>query len=185
MTEETRIHEAGHAVVWTLEEEHLGPLAIVTALPHGRAEGHIRGAEVPPWPPAPRMIRARSRVLMAGLMAQKLAGFEVRGYESDASRFAQMWLYLEKRSIKEALAGAEFMLRCNWGAVEGVAELLRQLGELTHPHGTELVRMELRKPPRPLVPDIETLDRLVLSVEGVPELREQIEAALRQVASAA
>ena len=187
MTEETRIHEAGHAVVWTLEEEHLGPLAIVSALPNGRAEGHVRGAEVPPWPPAPRMIRARSRVLMAGPVAQHLAGFEVRGFESDASHFAQMWLYLKdsERSIKEALAGAEFMLRCNWGAVEGVAELLNTLGELTQPHGIELVRMELRKPPRPLVPDFETLERLAFSVEGVPELREQIEAALRQVASAA
>jgi hypothetical protein len=187
MTEETRIHEAGHAVVWTLEEEHLGPLAIVSALPNGRAEGHVRGAEVPAWPPAPRMIRARARVLMAGLMAQKLAGFEVRGFESDASHFAGMWLYMKdsERPIKEAIAGAEFMLRCNWGAVEGVAELLGQLGELTPPSGIELVRMELRKPSRPLVPDIETLVRLADSVENVPELREQFEAGLRQVASAA
>jgi hypothetical protein len=98
-----------------------------------------------------------------------------------------MWLYMKdsKRSIKEAIAGAEFMLRCNWGAVEGVSELLSQLGELTQPHGTELVRMELRKPPRPLVPDIDTFVQLADSVENVPELREQIETALRQVANAA
>ena len=59
--------------------------------------------------------------------------------------------------------------------LEGVAELLSQLGELTQPYGIELVRMELQKPPRPLVPDIETLDRLVISVEKVPELAAQIE----------
>jgi hypothetical protein len=45
--------------------------------------------------------------------------------------------------------------------------------------------MELRKPSRPLLDYWETLERLAVSVEGVPELREQIEAALRQVASAA
>ena len=65
MLERTRIHEAGHAVVWLLEEEHLGPLATVSALPHEDAAGHVRGAEAPPWPPTPRVVRARSRVLMA------------------------------------------------------------------------------------------------------------------------
>lgn len=184
MTEATRIHEAGHAVVWTLEEEHLGPLAIVTAFPNGRAEGHVRGSEIPPWPPAPRMIRARARVLMAGLTAQKLAGFDPRGYESDASHFAQMWLYLKdpKRSIREALAGAEFMLRLHWGAVLGVADLLSELGTLTPLHGIELVRMELRKPPRPLAPDLETMVALGCSLEKVPELYEPLEAALLRAA---
>ncbi len=56
---------------------------------------------------------------------------------------------------------------------------------MTSPYGIELVRMELKKPPRPLLKDWETLERLARSAEGVPELREQLETALRQVASAA
>jgi hypothetical protein len=119
MTEETRIHEAGHAVVWTLEEEHLGPLAIVTVFPNGRAKGHVRGAEIPSWPPTPRMIRARARVLAAGAVAQNLAGIKPRGYEGDAKHMGGMWLFLKdsKQSIREALAGAELLLRANWGAL--------------------------------------------------------------------
>jgi len=45
---------------------------------------------------------------MAGPVAQHLAGFKPRGFESDAEHFGQVWLYLKdsKRSTKEALAGA-------------------------------------------------------------------------------
>ena len=184
MTEETRIHEAGHAVVWTLEEEHLGPLEIVTALPNGRAAGHVRGAEIPPWPPTPRMIRARARVLMAGAVAQHLAGIEPRGYEGDVEHGGGLCLFLEDpdRSAKEAVAGAELMLRANWGAVQGVAGLLSELGELTQPHGIELVRMELRRPPRPLFPDLETFVRLADSLQDVSELRKPLEEALLRAA---
>ena len=199
MTEETRIHEAGHAVVWMLEEEHLGPLRLVTAIPYGTSLGRVRGEEPDTRPLTPRRFRASARMTAAGAVAESLAGFNTPGFHAKGpagrdgvALAAAAWLSkLGARSkrgtrfCEEAIAGAEFQLRCNWGAVLGVADLLLRLGTLTAPYGTDLARMELEKPPRSLVPDWETLERLSLAVEHVPELREQIEAALRQVASAA
>jgi len=86
------------------------------------------------------------------------------------------------RFDEEARAGAEFMLRMYWNAVEGVAELLRTLGTLTPPSGAQLIRMELRKPPRPLATDAEALMRLAGSLDQVPELAAQMEAALLRAA---
>jgi hypothetical protein len=74
------------------------------------------------------------------------------------------------------------LLRCNWGAVEGIAGLLMRLGTLTEPHGMELARMKLREEPmRQLVPDLETFGRLLNGIQRVPELAEPLERALREM----
>jgi hypothetical protein len=122
---------------------------------------------------------------MAGAVGEVLAGFE----PSDGARgdFAGMGLLRRlsgrgARFDEESAAGAELQLRLHWRAVRGVADLLGQLGTLTPSSAAELVRMELRKPARPLVTDADTLVRLADALGDVPELHKPLEAALLRAA---
>jgi hypothetical protein len=181
--EETAIHEAGHAVVWLLEEEHIGPLGIVTALPNGESLGYVMQARHAVRDASnPRTLRALGRLHSAGFIAERIAGGGCpSGFRSDAKKLAKMVLFVDHgdRFLGESVDGAEWQLRCNWGAVEGIAALLMRLGVLTEPHGIGLARMELQKPPRPRGIDEKTLMRLLGGIENIPELAEPIRAALR------
>ncbi len=183
----TAIHEAGHAVVWLLEEKHLGPPSMITALPIEDALGRVTPADFKGWNnSSPEALRARARVFAAGAVAERLAGGnpEPETYQKDLKQLARI-AARPKRSERfgsEALAGAELLLRLNWGAVLGVSELLTHLGTLTEPHGMELARMKLREEPmRQLVPDFDTFGRLVSGIQRVPELAGPLEAVLREM----
>jgi hypothetical protein len=183
--EETAIHEAGHAVVWLLEEEHLGPLGIISALPDGESLGYVMQAGHAVRDASnPRTLRALGRLHAAGFIAERIAGGGcLGGFRSDAKKLAKMVLFVDHgdRFLGESIDGAEWQLRCNWGAVEGIAALLMRLGVLGEPHGLALARMELQKPPRPRGIDEKTLMRLLGGIENIPELAAPIRAALREM----
>jgi len=181
----TAIHEAGHSVVWMLEEKHLGPPAMITALPIEDALGRVTSADSTSWNnPSPEALRARARVFCAGAVAELLAGgaSQPEAARKDLKQIARMAI-LSKRSerfVSETLAGAELQLRLSWGAVLGVSELLTRLGVLDEPHGMELARMQLRaEPMRQLAPDWDTFTRLVGEIQRVPELAGPLEGVLR------
>ena len=58
------------------------------------------------------------------------------------------------------------------------ANYLLTAGTLEGPSAEELVRMALEEPPRPLVPDLDTLLHLCSEVEDVPELAGPLAATL-------
>jgi len=181
----TSVHEAGHAVVWILEEEHLGPPAMISALPDGDFRGLVASARGAAWETKePRVVRAIARMRVAGGVARALAGDKDwhLGIRGDTRALAAMEVVhdLGERYREETIAGAEFMLRTHWGAVEGIAGLLTRLGVLTEPHGIALARAELaRRPMRQLAPDFEGLARLVAALQGVPEFSESFKEELR------
>ena len=105
---------------------------------------------------------------------------------SDDERKLKLLAQLSKRGsrlVEDSRAGAELILRSHWGAVEHVTDYLRTIGELTPPHGVELIRMPLEGPQKPLTPDIDTLIRQVRELEDVPEFKEQFESAARTLSA--
>jgi hypothetical protein len=182
--EQTTFHEAGHAVARMLLQEHVGPLGYVSVLPDGDSLGKVAGApgehKFKGWPE----LRARAIVAAAGFVAVRLAGFSPGGAESDIAKLTKIAYFVEqpKRFLRQAVAGAEFILRCHWGGVKRLAARLRELGTLTGPTGLELARMAvLEGPLEPLDTDCETFERLILDLEGVPEIEKQVRAALEQL----
>jgi hypothetical protein len=189
MFEETAIHEAGHAIVWELESEYLGAVALVSAIPYADSTGRVRGVNGASGPVTPRRLRALGYMNAAGFIAERLAGFNTPALAAakDARNLA-MLEHISKcgaRYIDEAKAGAELMLRSHWTAVERVADYLLTLGELTPPHGVELIRMALEGPQRVLAPDMEAFLRLCIAVEDVPEFAQQIETAAQALSAQA
>ena len=174
----TAIHESGHAVVWLLEEEHLGPPEMISALPDGEFRGLVASARGAAWETKnPRVVRAIARMRIAGGVARALAGDKDwhLGIRGDTRALAAMEMVhdLGERYREETIAGAELMLRTHWGAVEGIAGLLKRIGVLTEPHGIALARAELaRRPMRQLAPDFEGLARLLVALQHVPEFGE-------------
>ena len=179
--ESTSYHEAGHALLRTLEEKQLGPVTFVTVLPSNGDAGCVRGEENG-LPFGPRKIRACGRTAVAGQVADALAGFgpSPRAPGDDVGKMA---LFAEAsgrgvRFIEESVAGAEFLLRAHWAAVLKLAGWLREVGELKGPYVESLVRTALETPPQPLAPDTDTLVRLCLALSDVPEFKELILASL-------
>jgi hypothetical protein len=170
-----------------LEAEHIGEPTHVTVIPNGVYAGAVWATEGALRPLTPRKLRAAGRAIAAGFLAARLAGFDPPPYSgSDDARKLGLAAYLSKDEpnfIRQCWAGAELQLRMHWSAVERVAELLRTLGELTPPHGIELVRMALEAPARPLAPDIDTLMRLCRELEDVPEFAKQFETAARALSA--
>jgi len=190
----TSVHEAAHTVVWLREEEHLGPPTLITALSDHDTQGRVQGEAGMLSQPTPRKVRAIARVLAAGAIAEKLAGMGSPRMDSDdAQKIARLATHvaqgekpsvasrqvLEKRFREQAEAGAELMLRTDWGAVLRLAATLREFGTLAGDSGVTLARMQLDGPQEPLVPDVETYFQSCRSLDGVPELAEPILAGVR------
>jgi hypothetical protein len=196
--ESTSIHEAGHAVIWMLEQEHLSPLTIVSALPLKDTLGHVQGEDGALSQRTPRKLRAMARVLAAGGIAEKLAGLSSTGVDpADARKLAGLALIAAKllqpsvasRKVRErrakrfreqAEAGAELMLRAYWGSVLRLAATLREFGTLAGDSGIALARLKLDGPQRPLIPDAVTFFHLCRAVARVPELAEPLVAKARE-----
>jgi hypothetical protein len=180
------VHEAAHAVVALLEEEHVGSPQLISALPDGSSLGRVESARqsLISSMKDPRTRRAIGRRVVAGSVAEALAGgqsYLTHGGD-DARKLARLDLLFDlgDRFLEESIAGAEFMLRTHWGAVEGIAGLLTRIGVLIEPHGIALARAELaRKPMRQLVPDFEGLARLLVALQHVPEFGESFKRELR------
>jgi len=183
--ESTSYHEAGHAALLLLDEGIFGAPRMITALPHGDCEGFTMRSGAP-VDFTQEALRSYGRVLAAGAVAEKLAGFAPRGGGRDVKQLAKIAL-LAKRGdgfARECFDGAELLLRTHWSGVEGIANALLELGELTAPHGIDLARMMLwRKPIRPLACGKETFVRLATSLDGVPEIADPIRSALAAYAA--
>ena len=179
--ESTSYHEAGHALLRTLEEKQLGPVTFVTVLPSNGNAGCARGEENG-LPFGPRKIRACGRTAVAGAVAEDLAGFSPspRAPGDDFEKLALFAGHPEcgSRFIEKSVAGAEFLLRAHWAAVQKLAGWLCSIGEMNPPYAESLVRTALETPPKPLAPDTDTLVRLCLALEDVPEFKELILASL-------
>ena len=72
----TAIHEAGHAIVWALQGEHLGPVGLVSVLPDADSSGRVRGAKRDSGPLTPPQLQAVGYMNAAGVRAEILAGFD-------------------------------------------------------------------------------------------------------------
>jgi hypothetical protein len=183
--ESTSIHEAGHAALFLLAEDIFGAPRLITALPVGDSVGFIlpSGDELTDF--GPGTLRAYGRMLAAGSVAERLAGFSSGGIGSDMRLLGEA-AELAKRGedfIRECFDGAEYLLRLHWPGVLAIAKALRTAGgTLKAPHGIELARTELyREPKRPFGLGTETFLRLAPSLVGVPELAGYIEKALASV----
>lgn len=181
MIEETAYHEAGHAVVQTLEECHIGPVASVTIIPNGEVLGAVYPAEHDVGKPTPRKLRAAGRTAVAGVVAARLAGFasgRLGGSDLQLLASSSFLSGFDAKFVRECLMGAELQLRLHWGAVVQVAEWTRAAGTLQAPYAESLIRSALDRPPRPLMPDSEAFFRLLEGIADVPEFSSQIAAAL-------
>jgi hypothetical protein len=170
-----------------LEAEHIGPPTLVTVIPYGDYAGAVWGTDEALRPLTPRKLRAAGRAIAAGFIAARLAGYDPPPYSgSDDARKLALAAYLSKGEsnfIQQCWSGAELQLRSHWGTVERIAGHLLTLGELTPPHGIELVRMAMQGPQRVLAPDAETFIQLCTAVEDVPEFATQFEAAERTLSA--
>ena len=188
MIEQTAIHEAGHAILRTIEQEHIGPVLWMTVLPCEDALGLVCGAGGDLGEMTPRKLRAAGRTAVAGVVAVELAGFNslnrIDGTDKRALGLAALLSGQAAAFVRECRAGADLHLRANWGAVLRLADWVRSAGTLTPPYAGELVRMALEAPPRPLAPDIDTFIRLVSDLEDVPEFAQQFESAARTLSAA-
>jgi hypothetical protein len=186
MIEDTAFHESGHALIRLLEEEYIGPPTFVTVIPNGERAGAVLG-EGFQRPFTPRKRRAAGRTIAAGVIAARLAGFNTQEFSGtpDAEALALVAYFSNggPRFVRECWNGAELQLRLHWGALERIAGHLLALGELTEPHGIELLRMELDGPERVLVPDAERFIELLAIVEHLPEFATQIQDAVRTLSA--
>jgi hypothetical protein len=185
--ESTSFHEAGHGALMLLSKDIFGAPRIITALPGQMSAGFIMPSGKPPTSTSPKAFRAYGRILAAGAVAEKLAGFPPGGIGSDAEQLAKL-AALAKRGngfVRECVDGAELLLRLNWGGVVGIVEALRACGgSLVAPHGIDLARTKLRQMPvRPLGCGLETLMRLITSLEGIPEIAAPLRNAIASLAS--
>ena len=178
--ESTAIHEAGHGVLCLLDEEILGAPIVIAALPEGDTDGRtMRGGGAPEDWSDPKVVRAFGRMLMAGAVAERLAGFPMGGISGDVRALTDIAVTAGRGDDfrEECIAGAEYMLRSNWGAVETIAGHLRTSGEL-YGAAIEVARMALReKPMRTLGLDMDTIVRLAGALEAVPEIAGPLKAA--------
>ena len=184
MIEQTAYHEAGHAVTKVLEERHIGPIREITVLPSGDALGSVRSEKIASDTLTPRQLRAGCRVAVAGAVAEWLAGFPWQspgGSDMRALVRGGLLMGCKAEFVRQCLAGAELMLRLNWGAVLQVAEWVRAAGTLQAPYAESLVNLALDRPARPLLPDSETLLSLLRDLEGVPEFVAQFEDVARSL----
>ncbi len=180
--ESTSIHEAGHAALFLLAEDIFGAPRLITALPVGDSVGFVlpSGDELTDF--GPGTLRAYGRMLAAGSVAERLAGFSSGGIGGDMKLLGEA-AELAKRGedfIRECFDGAEYLLRLHWPGVVEIAEALRAAGgTLKAPHGIDLARTVLhREPKRPFGLDDETIMRLAPTLLNVPELAGPIEKAL-------
>jgi hypothetical protein len=183
--DQTTIHEAGHVTAWILEEEHLGPLKMATVLPSadGRIAGLVYAGDTQRKLKTERARRAYGRMLAAGDAAVRLAGFEPHGYkppgaEGDADHLAALARESKhpERFTRQAIAGAEFTLRCHWGAVKRMAAALRACDTLSGTRGQEIARSAVYggPPESHQATDLDVFTRLSGELHDVPEIRAQI-----------
>lgn len=187
--EMTALHEGGHAIVWHLEGEHVGPLGLISAIPHGNAVGCVRGVGHGKLRPTHRTLVALGRINVAGLAAELLAGHypPEETVEGDMQAVAELEL-LSGRGPQfrlDVLVGAEFLLRAHWGAVSALARWLGAEGCFPTPYADAVCRLALDEPQRPLLGDMVSLRRLLERVERVPDLSRGLQGELRAAIEAA
>jgi hypothetical protein len=172
--ESTSIHEAGHAALFLLAEDIFGAPRLITALPVGDSVGFIlpSGDELTDF--GPGTLRAYGRMLAAGSVAERLAGFSSGGIGGDMKLLGEAAERAKRGEdfIRECFDGAEYLLRLHWPGVVAIAKALRAAGgTLEAPYGIDLARTELhREPKRPFELDEETIMRLSPTLLNVPEL---------------
>ena len=179
--ESTSFHEAGHATLALLAEDVIGAPAVVTAFPHLGGQGLTLMSHAPDAGSSPAAFRAYGRMVMGGSIAEKLAGFEPLGLSGDAAVFSSLARVARRGRdfVRESADGAELLLRSHWGGVEKIAETLASVGDLVGQSGMELARLRLNeKPARTLPCSLEDLERLALSLVGIPEFAVAIRRAL-------
>ena len=178
-------HEAGHAVIYLLEESLLGPIGVISILPDGESVGRVTSAKHATRDARnPRVLRALGRLDAAGAISERLAGSDkCCDFGSDAADLAKMASLRGRgyRFVQQSIVGAEFQLRMNWAGVEALAASLLEFGELKAPSGIELARMTLDAPPCPLGLDGKTLGRLLEGIESIPELADPTRAVLGEI----
>lgn len=186
--ESTSYHEASHAILRAIEERHIGPVLSVTVIPSPGALGSVRGGGGDLGEVTPRKLRAVGRTAIAGVVGERLAGFtpsKIDGPDLRALTLAGLLSGRGAAFVRECRAGAELLLRLNWGAVEQLGGWVRSAGTLRAPYAENLIRLALDRPPRPLMPDMDTLVRLLEELGDVSEFATQIEAAARALSARA
>jgi hypothetical protein len=115
--ESTSYHEAGHAVLMLLSEDILGAPRLISALPSDTSAGRVMPGRECGENITPEAVRAFGRVLAAGGIAERLAGFPSDGAGNDLTRLIRLGREEGPGDDfpKECIDCAELLLRMHWG----------------------------------------------------------------------